>query len=71
MQQPRNLLQDDDLHPRFADMFLSVWEPFDNDPEKKYGQQALEGARAQVYRAADRVTRSKRRTRRRKAAANG
>lgn len=61
MQQPRNLLQDIDLHPRFADMFLSVWEPFFNKPEEKYGADTLERVEAQVNQAKERVSKSKRR----------
>ncbi len=34
---PRNLLNHIDLHPRFSDMHLSVWEPFKGDPKGKYG----------------------------------
>ena len=71
MQRPRNLLQDVDLHPRFADMFISVWEPFTNEPAKKYGQAAIDNTKAQVERAGERISRSKRRTRRRKKVDHG
>jgi hypothetical protein len=65
MQQPRNLLQDIDLHPRFADMFLSVWEPFGQvSQEEKYGEDTIARVSAQVQGAVERVSRSKRRKRR-------
>ena len=66
MQQPRNLLQDIELHPKFADMHLSVWEPFTNEPHEKYGEEAIARVHAQVERAAERISRSKRRKRRKK-----
>lgn len=72
MQHPRNLLQDEDLPPQFADMHISVWEPFDNpDPSKKYGAEVIERKKAQINNSSDRVNRRKRRSRRRKEAANG
>lgn len=61
MQQPRNLLQDTNLHPRFADIFISVWEPFTNEPVKKYGQEVIDRVQDQVNNAAVRISRSKRR----------
>lgn len=60
-QTPRNLLQDIDLHPRFSDMTLSVWEPFHNDPEKKYGAETIERKKIQAQDAKVRVTRAQRR----------
>lgn len=60
MQQPRNLLQDMDLHPRFTDMFLSVWEPFTNDPEGKYGADAIERKKFQVLEAEEKIAKHKR-----------
>ena len=66
MQQPRNLLQDPDLHPKFRDFFISVWEPFNNRPEEKYGRDAIDRTHAQVEHAGKRVGRAKRRRERRK-----
>lgn len=61
MQHPRNLLQDEDLHPRYADFHLSVWEPFFNEPEEKYGEDAIERTKQQVRDAKERLSKSKRR----------
>ena len=47
VQQPRNLLNDPELHPRFNDITLSVWEPYER-PEVKYGQKAIDRMKAQV-----------------------
>lgn len=65
MQQPRNLLEDPDLHPRFTDMHISVWEPFFNDPQEKYGADAIERKAQQVAQSAERLRRTKRRKARR------
>lgn len=46
-QQPKNLLNDPDLHPRFVDLTLSVWEPYER-PEVKYGMKAIEKMKAQA-----------------------
>lgn len=61
MHNPRNLLQDPNLHPRFADFFISVWEPFENDPHERYGTEAIKGFEAQVEVAKQKIIRAKRR----------
>lgn len=59
--QPRNLLHDPDLHPRFNDgPTLSVWEPF-GFPVDKYGVEAIERKKQQVAQASERINRRKRR----------
>lgn len=68
MQSPRNLLNEPGLHPRFADFFMSVWEPYMGRPREKYGDEAIDRARAHTERAQERITRSKRRRRRREQA---
>lgn len=65
MQTPRNLLNDIDLHPRFADMFISVWEPYHGDPVEKYGSEPIERKKEQAAQASERITRHKRRNKRR------
>lgn len=64
MQSPKNLLEEPGLHPKFADFFISVWEPFMGKPREKYGDEAIDRTRAQVDQAAERISRSKRRRRR-------
>lgn len=59
-QSPRNLLLDEDLHPRFVDFRITVWEPY-ADPVKKYGAEVIERKKLQVAHAAERVRRHKRR----------
>jgi hypothetical protein len=46
-QQPRNLLNDPDLHPRFNDLTLTVWEPYET-PERKYGEDAIQRMKNQA-----------------------
>lgn len=71
MHAPRNLLQDPTLHPRFRDFYITVWEPFMNRPEEKYGLEAINRKAEQVAQATERIARSKRRARRRKAGSDG
>lgn len=71
MHQPRNLLQDINLHPRFRDFFISVWEPFHNKPEEKHGADTIDRVHTQVMQAADRISRAKRRGARKRRASNG
>lgn len=71
MQAPRNLLMEEGLHPKFADFFISVWEPFMGRPREKYGDEAIDNTRAQVERAEERISRSKRRQRRKKGRSDG
>lgn len=59
-QSPRNLLLDEDLHPRFIDFRISVWEPY-AEPVKKYGAEAIQRKTAQMTDAAERIRRHKRR----------
>lgn len=59
-QAPRNLLLDEDLHQRFIDFRISVWEPY-ADPVKKYGAETIQRKKTQVADAAERVRRHKRR----------
>ena len=61
MHRPRNLLEDPELHPKFRDMHISVWEPFHNNPEEKYGDKAILAKKHQVADAAERVYKSKKR----------
>lgn len=64
-QSPRNLLQDPDIPAKYVDMYLSVWEPFVLDPVEKYGEAAIEGAKASAREVAETIKRQKtRRTRR-------
>jgi hypothetical protein len=65
MHQPRNLLQPLDLHPKFADFFISVWEPFTNEANDKYGANAIERTRQNTLASGERLKRRKRRNRRR------
>lgn len=59
-QSPRNLLLPEDLHPRFVDFRISVWEPL-TDPIKKYGREAIDRKNQQAADAKERVKRHKRR----------
>jgi hypothetical protein len=63
-QHPRNLLNDEDLHPRFNDLDISVWEPFFGDPVKKYGAELIQRKKDQVAAGAVRLKRHKARKRR-------
>lgn len=45
MQHPKNLLYDNELHPRYRDLFISVWEPPCVDPRMKYGEREVEASR--------------------------
>lgn len=55
-QSPRNLLNDPDLHPRFNDLTLSVWEPYE-EPETKYGAAAIQRMKNQAAIGAKRMQR--------------
>lgn len=67
-QQPRNLLRDPELHPRFNDLWLTVWEPFE-PPEKKYGEDSIERKKLQARGAKEKIARHKQRNRRRRRSA--
>lgn len=62
-QHPRNLLLDEDLHPRFVDINLSVWEPYDV-PNRKYGEDVIQRKKDQVAQGSVRLQRHKQRKRR-------
>lgn len=66
-QEPRNLLLDEDLHPRFVDFRISVREPY-APPETVYGVEAIERKKAQVANGAMRIKRHRQRKRRQRAA---
>jgi hypothetical protein len=65
-QTPRNLLYDEDLHPRFYDLRLSVWEPLE-PPQKKYGVGMIDRKKAQVELGVRRLKRHKAKKRREEA----
>lgn len=62
-QQPRNLMLAEDLHPRFVDLRLSVWEPY-SPPEEKYGQDSIDRKTKQVELGKNRIKRYKAKKRR-------
>jgi hypothetical protein len=65
MQHPLNLLARKDLHPYFDDLHFSVSmavrEPFTNEPEKIYGEEAIRRKNEQASYAGKRVGRAQRR----------
>lgn len=62
-QNPRNLLNDPELHPRFVDLRLSVWEPY-LPPEERYGVESIERKKKQVEQGKVRLKRHKAKKRR-------
>ena len=66
-QSPRNLLDDEDLHPRFTTFRITAREPW-GTPAKVHGVESIERKQAQVALGAARLRRHKQRKRRRRAA---
>lgn len=71
MQHPKNLLEEEGLHPYFNDIHFSirmeVREPFTNEPEKIYGREKIEQRKRQAVVAGKRTGRAQRRRARKKA----